>query len=95
MDCTASCLSSEINSAGGYSRKSKGFGNRVVIKAEVYHQSEPQSVNHCQNCHHSDSNHEKAYRQLEEIELLHYAKMPTKNDNAVVIVESKVCVVII
>ena len=77
---------SDINSADGYYRKSKFVGNKVVIEAEVYHQNEPQSINHKQN---SDSHNENACKKLEEIEL--DTKMSNQDDTVIVINESKVC----
>ena len=73
---------SGIDSAGGYSRKSKVAGNKVVIEAEVYHQN----VNHK---HKSYSNLDGTCKKPEEIEL--NAKMPNQDDYVVVINESKVC----
>lgn len=90
VDCEASCLLSDINSASDYCRKSKFVGNRVVIQAEVYHQNKSLSVKHKQN-YHPNSNHERVNKKCEEIELC-YAKMPNQDDNVIVIRESKVCV---
>ena len=83
MDLEAAHLLSDINSASGCYRKSKFVGNKVVTEAEVYHQNEPQSVNHKQN---SSPYHESA---CEEIEL--DTKMSNQDDNVIVINESEVC----
>jgi len=86
-DFEASHLLSGIDSAGGYCRKSKFAGNKVVIEAEVYYQN----VDHK---HKSYSNLESTSKKPEEIEL--NAKMTNQDDNDdIVINESKVCVIML
>ena len=92
VDCEASALLTDIDSASDHCRNSKCVGNRVVIEAEVYHHNKQLSTDHKQNCYHLHSNSERVHKKHEEIEL-HCTKMPAQNNDVIAISESKVCVV--